>query len=79
MEAKDVVQWALTHTVQNQDTVILLHVTAASKSGKFRTFLRSSILVIKSHIFMGFDFFLCFQVVSQVGTLIKELTNIFAP
>ncbi|KAJ7953938.1 putative Adenine nucleotide alpha hydrolases-like superfamily protein [Quillaja saponaria] len=30
-EAKGAVQWALTHTVQSQDTLILLHVTKPSK------------------------------------------------
>ncbi|XP_023767095.1 uncharacterized protein LOC111915698 [Lactuca sativa] len=33
IEAKGALQWALTHTVQNQDTVILLHVASASKLG----------------------------------------------
>ncbi|KAI3467214.1 hypothetical protein Pfo_023877 [Paulownia fortunei] len=31
MEAKNAVQWALSHTVQNQDMVILLYVTKPSK------------------------------------------------
>ncbi|CAL0318177.1 unnamed protein product [Lupinus luteus] len=31
IEAKSAVQWALTHTVQNQDVIILLHVTRPSK------------------------------------------------
>lgn len=33
LEAKGAVQWALTHTVQNQDTIILLHVIKPSKQG----------------------------------------------
>ncbi|KAE9595685.1 hypothetical protein Lal_00030803 [Lupinus albus] len=31
LEAKSAVQWALTHTVQNHDVIILLHVTKPSK------------------------------------------------
>ncbi|KAK7309904.1 hypothetical protein RJT34_07018 [Clitoria ternatea] len=31
LEAKAAVQWALTHTVQNQDTIVLLHVMKPSK------------------------------------------------
>ncbi|KAE9605606.1 hypothetical protein Lal_00024470 [Lupinus albus] len=31
IEAKSAVQWALTHTVQNQDVITLLHVTKPSK------------------------------------------------
>ncbi|OIW02203.1 hypothetical protein TanjilG_21856 [Lupinus angustifolius] len=31
LEAKSAVQWALTHTVQNQDVIILLHVIKSSK------------------------------------------------
>lgn len=30
LEAKGAVQWALTHTVQNQDTIVLLHVMKPS-------------------------------------------------
>ncbi|XP_059645058.1 universal stress protein PHOS32 [Cornus florida] len=33
LEAKGALQWALTHTVQSQDIVILLHVTKPSKQG----------------------------------------------
>lgn len=33
VEAKIAVQWALTHTVQNQDIVILLYVTKPTKQG----------------------------------------------
>lgn len=33
LEAKGAVQWALTHTVQNQDTIVLLHVMKPSKQG----------------------------------------------
>ncbi|KAI3452924.1 hypothetical protein Pfo_009587 [Paulownia fortunei] len=33
IEAKNAVQWALSHTVQNQDMVILLYVTKPSKQG----------------------------------------------
>lgn len=33
LEAKGALQWALSHTVQSQDTVILLHVTKPSKQG----------------------------------------------
>ncbi|PIN03149.1 hypothetical protein CDL12_24330 [Handroanthus impetiginosus] len=33
VEAKNAVQWALSHTVQNQDIVVLLHVTKPSKQG----------------------------------------------
>lgn len=33
VEAKGALQWALTHTVQNQDTIILLHVASTSKLG----------------------------------------------
>lgn len=33
LEAKGAVQWALTHTVQNQDIIILLHVMKALKQG----------------------------------------------
>ncbi|OVA11006.1 UspA [Macleaya cordata] len=33
-EAKGAIQWALTHTVQNQDTIILLYVTKPSKQGE---------------------------------------------
>lgn len=33
LEAKGAVQWALTHTVQNQDVIILLHVIKPSKQG----------------------------------------------
>ncbi|KAK6157814.1 hypothetical protein DH2020_012062 [Rehmannia glutinosa] len=33
VEAKNAVQWALSHTVQNQDMVILLYVTKPSKQG----------------------------------------------
>lgn len=32
IEAKNAVQWALSHTVQNQDAVILLHVVKPSSS-----------------------------------------------
>ncbi|KAL8161444.1 hypothetical protein V2J09_012933 [Rumex salicifolius] len=32
-EAKGALQWALTHTVQSQDTLILLHATKVSKQG----------------------------------------------
>lgn len=32
-EAKGALQWALSHTVQNQDTIILLHVSKPSKQG----------------------------------------------
>lgn len=32
-EAKGALQWALSHTVQSQDTIILLHVTKPSKHG----------------------------------------------
>lgn len=32
-EAKGALQWALTHTVQNQDTIVLLHVMKSSKQG----------------------------------------------
>ncbi|KAI3807400.1 hypothetical protein L1987_23327 [Smallanthus sonchifolius] len=32
-ESKGALQWALDHTVQNQDTIILLHVATASKLG----------------------------------------------
>ncbi|KAJ1412114.1 UspA [Sesbania bispinosa] len=32
LEAKGAVQWALTHTVQNQDTIVLLHVLKPSNS-----------------------------------------------
>jgi len=31
-EAKGALQWALTHTVQNQDTIVLLHVMKPSNS-----------------------------------------------
>ncbi|PSR88374.1 Universal stress protein like [Actinidia chinensis var. chinensis] len=34
IEAKGALQWALTHTVQNQDMVILLYVTKPSKQGE---------------------------------------------
>ncbi|XP_071733188.1 uncharacterized protein [Rutidosis leptorrhynchoides] len=40
IESKGALQWALDHTVQNQDTIILLHVASASKLGKFTTFLQ---------------------------------------
>ncbi|XP_024972004.1 uncharacterized protein LOC112510885 [Cynara cardunculus var. scolymus] len=33
VEAKGALQWALTHTVQDQDTIILLHVASPSKLG----------------------------------------------
>ncbi|KAK4423667.1 hypothetical protein Salat_1949600 [Sesamum alatum] len=33
VEAKNAVQWALSHTVQNQDTIVLLNVTKPSKQG----------------------------------------------
>ncbi|XP_010257950.1 PREDICTED: uncharacterized protein LOC104597881 [Nelumbo nucifera] len=33
-EAKSALQWALTHTVQNQDTIVLLCVTKPSKQGE---------------------------------------------
>lgn len=33
LEAKSALQWALTHTVQNQDTIVLLHVMKSSKQG----------------------------------------------
>nr|GMC75381.1 uncharacterized protein LOC109193600 isoform X1 [Ipomoea batatas] len=33
LEAKGALQWALSHTVQSQDTVILVHVTKPSKQG----------------------------------------------
>ncbi|KAL0296827.1 UNVERIFIED_CONTAM: hypothetical protein Sradi_6734800 [Sesamum radiatum] len=33
VEAKNAVQWALSHTVQNQDTIVLLCVTKPSKQG----------------------------------------------
>lgn len=33
-EAKGALQWALSHTVQSQDTIILLHVTKPSKHGQ---------------------------------------------
>lgn len=33
LEAKGAVQWALTHTVQNEDTIVLLHVMKPSKQG----------------------------------------------
>ncbi|XP_052187020.1 universal stress protein PHOS32 [Diospyros lotus] len=33
MEAKGALQWALTHTVQSQDTVVLLYVSKTSKQG----------------------------------------------
>ncbi|KAK3002710.1 hypothetical protein RJ639_019198 [Escallonia herrerae] len=33
-EAKGALQWALSHTVQNQDTIILLHVTKPPKKDK---------------------------------------------
>lgn len=35
IHAKNAVQWALTHTVQNGDLVILLHVTNPCKKGMF--------------------------------------------
>ncbi|XP_019200026.1 PREDICTED: uncharacterized protein LOC109193600 isoform X2 [Ipomoea nil] len=34
LEAKAALQWALSHTVQSQDTVILVHVTKPSKQGE---------------------------------------------
>lgn len=34
IEAKGAIQWALSHTVQCQDTIILLYVTKPSKQGK---------------------------------------------
>ncbi|CAI9775191.1 unnamed protein product [Fraxinus pennsylvanica] len=34
LESKNALQWALTHTVQTQDMVILLHVTKPSKRGR---------------------------------------------
>lgn len=33
-EARGALQWALSHTVQKEDTVILLHLAKPSKSGK---------------------------------------------
>lgn len=33
-EAKGALQWALSHTVQSQDSIILLHVAKPSKHGK---------------------------------------------
>ncbi|KAK6116412.1 hypothetical protein DH2020_049874 [Rehmannia glutinosa] len=33
MEAKNALQWALSHTVQNQDVLVLLHVIKPSKQG----------------------------------------------
>jgi hypothetical protein len=36
-EAKSALQWALTHTVQNHDTIVLLHVIKSSKQGVCET------------------------------------------
>ena len=33
VEAKGALQWALSHTIQRQDTVVLLHVAKPSKYG----------------------------------------------
>ncbi|KAJ4838119.1 hypothetical protein Tsubulata_003443 [Turnera subulata] len=33
LEAKAALEWTLSHTVQNQDTIVLLHVTKPSKQG----------------------------------------------
>jgi len=37
LEAKGAVQWALTHTVQNQDTIVLLHVMKPSNKQGAKT------------------------------------------
>lgn len=34
VEAKGALEWALSHTLQTQDTIILLHVAKISKKGK---------------------------------------------
>lgn len=34
LEAKDALQWALTHAVQSQDIIVLLHIAKPSKLGK---------------------------------------------
>ncbi|CAN4086227.1 unnamed protein product [Withania somnifera] len=34
LEAKNALQWALTHTVQNQDTIVLLSVIKTSQQGE---------------------------------------------
>lgn len=35
LEAKGALEWALSHAVQNQDTLVLLHVVKPSRPGKF--------------------------------------------
>jgi hypothetical protein len=70
-EAKSSLQWALTHTVQNHDTIVLLHVIKSSKQGvcenssldKFLFGVVSSIqLIIQSFNLLNlYYYFFCFQ------------------
>lgn len=45
IESNGALQWALDHTVQNQDTIILIHVAIASKLGKFITLVSNFLWV----------------------------------
>lgn len=51
LEAKVALQWALSHTVQSQDSIILLHVAKPSKHGKlsFPLFLNFAYSELQLH------------------------------
>lgn len=42
LEAKGALEWALSHTVQTQDTIVLVHVAKPSKQGQKLTLILSS-------------------------------------
>ena len=45
LEAKGALEWALSHTIQSQDTIILLHVVKSSRRGEIMYFI--SFLIFK--------------------------------
>lgn len=57
IEAKGALQWALSHTVQSQDKLVLLHVTkpSTSKQGLNDYFCSSSLIFLKFRE-VGFEF-----------------------
>lgn len=57
IEAKGALQWALSHTVQSQDKLVLLHVTKPSTSKQgFNDFFCSSSLIFLKFREVGFEF-----------------------
>lgn len=56
VEARGAIHWALSHTVQSQDTVVLLHVIRPTQQGLFYGSFLSTIFYVRASVSTSFQF-----------------------